>query len=189
MIRARDWFLIGAVITLYLLRALWLCCTRRTGAARFVLLMLPALLLTPDAHAGFRAEIVSTLGNGPYCFVVYKNTVGQWANINVANVSAALDSARVQIGGRLGAETVRRVTWSVTTSNAALNFRAEIVAVAEGGPYAYVVYQGNTATEAGDAVANITNALNAVRDEIGSKLAGATVRRVAWGVVTSADGP
>jgi hypothetical protein len=155
-----------------------------------LLLLLSLMLIAGDAHAVFRAEIVNVAGNGPYAFVVYKNGAGQWANIGIANPSAALDSARVQIGGRLaGGETVRRVTWNVTTSNAAISFTATIVAVTDNGPYAYVVYQGSVATEAADNVANITNALNAVRDEIGSKLAGATVMRASWTVATSADGP
>lgn len=153
-----------------------------------VLLVALALLLAVPAAAAFRADILSVAdGGGPYAYVILQDGVGETATVGAASISAAVNGARDSIGVRLAGATVRRMTWTVTTNNAALTFTAAIMAVSDGGPYAYVVQQNGTGTEAGSGIPTITAVMNAVRDDISARLAGATVRRVTWGVTLSTD--
>ena len=66
--------------------------------------------------AQYSAVIQKVTTNGPYAYVLLKDSVGQKAATNQASISAALDSVKTDIGGLLGGETVDRVNMNVTSS-------------------------------------------------------------------------
>ncbi len=63
----------------------------------------------------FTVMIQAVVTNGPYCYVILKDGVGQKSADNVANVAAALDGVKADIAGLLNGETVSRIGMDVTS--------------------------------------------------------------------------
>lgn len=57
----------------------------------------------------WKAIVTRVATNGPYAYVLLKNGVGQKDSNSLANVSAALDGIKADIGAGLNGETVNGI--------------------------------------------------------------------------------
>lgn len=66
--------------------------------------------------AQFIVRITKVATNGPYCYLILKDGVGQKDAISQATIAAALDGVKTDIAALLGGETVNSVAMTVNSA-------------------------------------------------------------------------